>query len=66
MFLQERSWARTWAKERCQFVILKIKLMERKDATNEVPQGECFQPLEKYFFILLSLHKTLKYAKETF
>lgn len=40
--------------------------MERKDATNEVPQGELFWPLEKYFFILLSQYKTLKYAKETF
>lgn len=27
--------------------------MERKDATNKVPQGELFRPLEKYFFYLI-------------
>lgn len=52
-------------KEHCQFVILKIKLMETKDVTNKVLEGELFWPLEKYFFILLSQHNSLKYAKET-
>lgn len=55
IYWQEWSWARTRSKDKCQCVILKIKLVERKRATNNLLQEELFGPLEKYFFIFFIL-----------